>query len=101
MDGVKTSVKLAAASERASTTVSNGLNFACEGEHMLPARRMTRMLAIAAMVLAQGTAHAQNFPNKPIRLVTVGAGGAMDFMSRLLATGLTANIGQPVIVDNR
>ena len=68
---------------------------------MLPARRMIRMLAVAVMVLAYDTAHAQNFPNKPIRLVTVGVGGAMDFMSRLLATGLSASFGQPVIVDNR
>ena len=68
---------------------------------MLPARPMIRMLAVAVIILAQGAAHAQKFPNKPIRLVTVGVGGAMEFMSRLLAAGLSANVGQPVIVDNR
>src|SRR5689334_2682255 len=68
---------------------------------MLPARHITWPPIVAAVLLTHSSAYAQNFPNKPIRVVTVGVGGAMDLMSRVLAAGLSPNIGQPVIVDNR
>ena len=54
-----------------------------------------------AMLLAAGTACAQNFPNKPIRLVTSTPGGGGDLTSRVIAPGLTTGLGQTVIVDNR
>jgi len=44
---------------------------------------------------------AQTYPNKPLRLVAAGAGGGSDFAARLIGQGLSASIGQPVIVDNR
>ena len=52
--------------------------------------------------LAAGTASAQSFPAKPIRLV-VGftAGGATDLSARFLANKMTESIGQQVVVDNR
>jgi len=43
----------------------------------------------------------QDYPVKPIRIVTSGVGGGNDFVTRLFAQGLTANLGQQVIVDNR
>ena len=41
---------------------------------------------------------AQDYPNRPLRVVTseVGAGG--DFTARLVAQGLTAALGQPAVV---
>ena len=67
---------------------------------------MTRNSAIAAMlVVASGSmidgGHAQNFPLKPIRIVTAEAGGGNDFAVRLIAPGATAALGQQIIVDNR
>ena len=44
---------------------------------------------------------AQSYPDKPVRLVTAAAGAAGDFVSRVVATGLTDVWGQPVIIDNR
>ncbi|HTD89101.1 MAG TPA: tripartite tricarboxylate transporter substrate-binding protein [Burkholderiales bacterium] len=41
------------------------------------------------------------YPNKPVRIVTAAPGGGVDFTARLLAQGLTANLGQQFIVDNR
>jgi tripartite-type tricarboxylate transporter receptor subunit TctC len=54
---------------------------------------------LAALPLA---AFAQSYPTKPIRFVVpFAAGGPMDVMSRALAEGLTRNLGQQVVIDNR
>ena len=59
------------------------------------------MAARAVSGHAASTGSEQAYPNKPIRIVTGGAGGSVDFVVRMLAQGLTANVGQQVIVDNR
>lgn len=66
-------------------------------------RQVLRALAAGAAALAVPALHAQQaFPNKPLRLV-VGftAGGAADVMTRIIARGLGAQLGQQVIVDNK
>jgi tripartite-type tricarboxylate transporter receptor subunit TctC len=54
-----------------------------------------------AVALSITPAMAQNFPSRPLRILTAEPGGGNDVMARLIANGLTANLGQPVIVDNR
>lgn len=66
-------------------------------------RQVLRALAAGAAALAVPALPAQQaFPNKPLRLV-VGftAGGAADVMTRIIARGLGAQLGQQVIVDNK
>jgi tripartite-type tricarboxylate transporter receptor subunit TctC len=53
------------------------------------------------MVLLAATGHAQEYPSKTIRIVASEAGGSGDFVSRLIAQGLTSALGLQVIVDNR
>ncbi len=53
------------------------------------------------LVPGVGVICAQNYPNKPVRIVTAAAGGSNDFISRLVAQGISVPLGQPVIVDNR
>ena len=64
-----------------------------------------RVLRIAAAVLAAAAwvapAQAQGYPTKPVRFVTSEPGGGNDIVARVLAEGLTASLGQRVIVDNR
>lgn len=45
--------------------------------------------------------HAQDYPHKPVRIVASGTGGGGDFASRVIAQGLTSNLGQQVVVENR
>ena len=54
-----------------------------------------------AAVLLAATAQAQDYPVKPVRIVTSAIGGTPDLVSRVLALGLPPQLGQQVIVDNR
>jgi tripartite-type tricarboxylate transporter receptor subunit TctC len=69
-----------------------------------PMRGSIRCVLLAGMVLIAGAiaALAQNYPNRPIRLV-VGfpPGGAVDIIARLYAQGLSTRLGQPVVVENK
>ena len=68
----------------------------------------TGLLRRHALTLLAGTlamtlglpAQAQNYPNKPIRLVvTFPSGGAPDILARLFSE--KAQLGQPLVVDNK
>jgi tripartite-type tricarboxylate transporter receptor subunit TctC len=53
------------------------------------------------VVGAAAHAHAQGWPNRPIKLVVpTGPGAATDVMARLLADGIGKSLGQPVVVEN-
>lgn len=56
---------------------------------------------IAAIALGANSATAQDFPGKPIRIITTSAGGGNDFVARLIGPAISGSLSQPVIVDNR
>src|SRR5438552_3102523 len=60
-----------------------------------------RSLCVALAAWAGITAaHAQSYPSRPIRSIMTVAGGA-DVVARLVAQGLTASLGQPVVVETQ
>ncbi len=71
----------------------------------MTSRRLLLMLvAIApgAIVSPQQPAHAQNFPERPIRfIVPYPPGGSTDILARVVAPRMSETWGQPVIIDNR
>ena len=59
------------------------------------------LLALSSLA-APAAAAAQNYPNKPIHIVVpYPPGGAADTTARLVGKGLSTELGQPVIVENR
>ena len=58
--------------------------------------------AAAAVGATTGTAWAQSFPSKPIKIVVGFApGGPADVMARLIGQRMAAILGQSIVVDNR
>jgi tripartite-type tricarboxylate transporter receptor subunit TctC len=57
---------------------------------------------LALMLLLAGTAQAQPWPSKPVRVVvSLPAGSATDIIGRAISERLAAQLGQPFVVENR
>jgi tripartite-type tricarboxylate transporter receptor subunit TctC len=61
-----------------------------------------RAFLIAASVAAAGSARAETYPSRPVRIVVPYPPGASnDIIARLLAQKLADRLGQPFVVENR
>ena len=59
----------------------------------------TILLAICALALP---AAAQDYPNKPVRIIVgYAAGGGNDIIVRVMQPEMTKGLGQPVVVENK
>ncbi len=59
-------------------------------------------LIAAVFAIAAPIAMAQSWPSKPIRvIVSVPAGGTPDVVARMVTPGMSALLGQQLVVDNR
>jgi tripartite-type tricarboxylate transporter receptor subunit TctC len=66
------------------------------------AMRRRHLLAAASLLPLPRVASAQDFPSRPLRLVIpFTPGGSNDIVGRMIAEGMGARLGQPVVVENR
>ena len=64
-------------------------------------RAMIAPVLLASTLVVSG-AHAQDYPNRAIRLIVpFGPGGVSDIVGRAYAQALERRVGQPVVVENR
>jgi tripartite-type tricarboxylate transporter receptor subunit TctC len=60
------------------------------------------LAALAVLIGLAPIVHAQEWPNRPVRLIVpFAAGGSTDVAARLVAEYLTRSLGQQVFVENR
>jgi tripartite-type tricarboxylate transporter receptor subunit TctC len=61
-----------------------------------------RFPVLILLAVCGGLAHAQAYPNKPIRIVIpYPPGGGTDIVIRAVGPRLSERLGQPVVIDNR
>jgi tripartite-type tricarboxylate transporter receptor subunit TctC len=57
---------------------------------------------VAVLVAGSLSAHAQNWPNRPVRvIIPFGAGSATDVIPRIVFDKLSHELGQQLVVENR
>ena len=63
---------------------------------------LATMLFVSASIYGISSAAAQDWPNKPVRIVnTFAPGGAADYLARTVADGLSNTLGQQFFVETR
>lgn len=63
---------------------------------------LTSIVAVSSAFAAAPSAHAQQFPSKPVTLlVGFQPGGSTDAVARVLARSMGESLGQPVVVENK
>jgi len=67
-----------------------------------PTLRRLGSVILAGCILSAGLAAAQDFPNRPVRMIVpYGPGGITDITARIIAPSMSEDLGQQVIVENR
>ena len=65
-------------------------------------KKIIFVLCIAINLLFAGNLLAQDYPNKPIKvLVGYAPGGAVDLVARTLGQSLSTSMGQPIVIENK
>jgi tripartite-type tricarboxylate transporter receptor subunit TctC len=63
---------------------------------------LVRVLAFVVVAAFAAPACAQDYPNKPIRIVVpFGPGGGADIVGRIFGQSLQEKLGQPVVIENK
>src|SRR5712671_5724939 len=64
-------------------------------------QKLAVAFAVSVTIGGASVANAQTWPTRPITMVVpFGAGGATDTIGRIVAEGMRASLGQPVVIEN-
>jgi tripartite-type tricarboxylate transporter receptor subunit TctC len=56
---------------------------------------------LVAILAGTGAAAAQTFPSRPVTMIVpLAVGGSTDVIARIVAEGMRASLGQPIVVEN-
>src|ERR1700691_3580992 len=65
-------------------------------------RPALRIIAVGAVLSVPGSALAQDYPSRPVRIIVpTPPGGPVDVVGRLTANYLQTSLGQAFVVENR
>ena len=65
-------------------------------------RQRRRPALAVALLVAAGGAGAQQYPQKPIRMLAISApGGGTDLLARTYSQGMADALGQTIVIDNK
>jgi tripartite-type tricarboxylate transporter receptor subunit TctC len=65
-------------------------------------RKSVQLIFVLSILLVGATAHAQNWPSRLIKAtIPFGAGSAADVVPRMVFDRLAAELGQPILIENR
>jgi tripartite-type tricarboxylate transporter receptor subunit TctC len=65
-------------------------------------RKFVPLMFVLSSLLAAPSAHAENWPSRLIKAtIPFGAGSAADVVPRLVLDRLAAELGQPIVIENR
>jgi tripartite-type tricarboxylate transporter receptor subunit TctC len=73
-------------------------NIAATEEWMV---RIATLVGSCAVLCAAGAACGQNYPAKPIHVLTYDSGSGGDVVARVIGQGLTEALGEQIVVENR
>src|SRR3954467_2726885 len=72
------------------------------GGAVMLSRRALLAAPLATTVIGAACAQTSDFPRNPVKFIIPSApGGPTDVMARMISPGLTAKLGQPVLIINR
>jgi len=72
------------------------------GGDIMKVVKFATMAAALAVMLTASAASAQNYPNRPIKIVVPATpGGGIDIIARVVGEKISVSLGQPVVVENR
>lgn len=64
-------------------------------------KRLSALLATAALALGVSAASAQDYPTRSVTIIVPYSPGSTDTMARTLAQEMSQDLGQPVVVETR
>src|SRR5260370_29461846 len=65
-------------------------------------RKSVQLISILSSLFVVSTAHTENWPSRLIKAtIPFGAGSATDVVPRLVFDRLAAELGQPIVIENR